>query len=93
MVDDLLCQFKVTAGSPAIGVIEENGLAETGRLGQANVPRYHRGKNLVAEEIPQIVPNLVREIGALVEHGEEDSLDCQIVVVRPANTNECVEKL
>src|SRR5271157_286168 len=93
MVDDLLCQVTITGGSPAIGVIKENRLAETWRLGQANIARYHRGENLATEEISQIVADLVREIGSLVEHGEEDSLHRQVPVVVAPDANQRVEKL
>src|SRR5208337_2982647 len=93
MVDDLLCQVKITGGSPAIGVIEENRFAETWCLGQANIARYYSGEDLVTEEIPQIVADLVREIGAFVEHGEEDSLHRQVLVVKAPNANQRVEKL
>src|SRR5208337_4962048 len=91
MVDDLLCQVKITGGSLAIGVVEENRFAETWRFGQANIARYHSGENLVTEKIPQIVANLVREIGALVEHGEEDSFNRQVPVVEAPNADQRVE--
>jgi hypothetical protein len=74
MVDNLLRQLKIAGGSLTIGVIEKDGLAETGSFGQAYIARDHGSENLVAEEIAQVVANLVSEVGALVEHGKEDSL-------------------
>src|SRR5208337_192383 len=93
MVDDLLCQLKIAGGSPAIGVVEKNRFAETWRLGQTNIARYHSRENLSTEEIPQIVTDLMRKIGALVEHGKEDSLHRQVPVVEAANANQSVEQL
>ena len=61
-------------------------------LRQADITRYHRLKNLVAEKILQVIPNLVREVRPVIEHCQKDTFDSQLGVVRPADSNQGVEE-
>ena len=48
-----------------------------GGLRQTDTAWNDGPKNLVLEEFPQIVRNLSGQIGPIVVHGEENSLDLQ----------------
>jgi hypothetical protein len=62
-------------------------------LCKADISGDHGIKNLVAKEVFQVVPNLVREVRSLVKHGQQNSLNCQPGVVRPTNPDQSVKKL
>jgi len=73
MIDDLLGEFQIALSPAAVGVIEEHRLSVARGLGQTNVTWDESLEDLIAEEVPQVVPDLVREVGALVEHGQQDA--------------------
>jgi hypothetical protein len=62
-------------------------------LCKADVSGDHGIKDLVAKEVLQVVANLVREVRSLIKHGQQNSLDCQLGVMRAANPNESVKEL
>src|SRR5580704_168336 len=52
--DDLLSKICVSLGPSAVNVVKNNGLAETGRLREANIARNYGLKDLSAEEAAQV---------------------------------------
>src|SRR5580693_5123571 len=66
--DDLLSKICVALGPATVNVVKNDGLAETGRLRQANIARNYRLENLSAEETAQIGCDLTREGCSLVVH-------------------------
>jgi hypothetical protein len=52
-------------------------LAKAGSLGEANAPWDDGAEDLVAEELPEILSYLAREIGTVVVHGEENAFDTE----------------
>jgi hypothetical protein len=68
MVDDLLGELEIAFRTTTGGVIDKNGLPVTGSLRESDVPGDERVKNLIAKEIFQIVPHLVRKVRPLVKH-------------------------
>jgi hypothetical protein len=51
----------------------------TGSFGQADASGDDGFEDLIAEEIAQIVGDLAGEVGAVVEHGEQDAFDTDVV--------------
>jgi hypothetical protein len=80
MGEDLFGEFDVTFGSARAGVVGEDRFAETGRLGQADAAWNHRSKNLVPEELLKVGFHLAGQVGAVVEHGQQNALDAQGVL-------------
>jgi hypothetical protein len=92
MVDDLLCEFKIAYGSFAFRIVKENGLAEAWGFGKADIPGYYGGKDLIAEEVLQIVADLVGEVRPVIVHGQENSLNRQAGIVGTSNANQGIEE-
>src|ERR1700730_3356609 len=67
-------QFAVGFGSPGLGIVESYGFSMAGGFGEAYVAGDTRLEELVVEEGFEVFVDLLREIGAVVVHGEEDSL-------------------
>src|SRR6266566_87836 len=90
--EHLLGQLDITFGSLGAKIIAQDGFAIAGSFGEANIPRDYGSKNLTLEEIPQILSHLPGEGGSIVEHGEQDALDLQVVVEGIAYPVDSVEK-
>jgi hypothetical protein len=83
MSNHLFGEVEVALRPTTVGIVEEYGLAEAGCLGQADVPGNNGGEDLVAEELPEIVSNLLGQARTLIVHGQKDSLDLKPGVERP----------
>src|SRR5580765_7406277 len=55
-------------------VVENHRHSMTRRFTEANVSRDHRPKYFFLEELPHVGRDLLTEIGALVEHREQDAV-------------------
>ncbi len=75
--DDFVGQLHVALGADRCGVVQQNRLAETGRLTQADVARDGRFEDQVLEIASGILGHLVRQVGPFVEHGQQDAADMQ----------------
>ena len=68
-------QLAVGFGAAGPGVVERDGLAVAGGFGEADVARDGGLEELVAEERLEIFGDLLGEVGAVVEHGEDDAFE------------------
>src|ERR1700720_342040 len=75
-----------------MNVVEVDWLPVTWRFGQANVPGYHRFKNLGSEEATQVRGYLLGQSGTLVIHGKHDTFDGEACIQSPANAHQGVQK-
>ncbi len=57
------------------GVVECDGFAVAGGFGEADVAGDGGFEELFAEEAGEVVADLLGEVGAVVEHGEEDAFE------------------
>lgn len=57
----------------------------TWSLAQSNISRNDRGEHLLTEELFQIGHDLVRQIGSLIEHGQEHAFELQPWITRSPN--------
>ncbi len=62
-------------GSPGAGVIERNGFAVAGGLGEADIAGDGGLEDAVVEEADEVFADLLGEVGSVVEHGEEDAFE------------------
>src|SRR5579864_3608542 len=60
--EDLLCQLNIAFGPARADVIDQNGLSETGRLGQADAARDHGAEHAFFEEIAQVLLHLASKV-------------------------------
>src|ERR1700722_9834056 len=67
-VQKLLCQLYVAFSALGAGVISQNRLAETWRLGEANTTWNDGLEDLIFKKVAQVRGNLPGQIGAVVEH-------------------------
>ena len=70
----------VVARAARDGVVQQDGLAEAGRLGDAHVARDHGVEHAVAEVAPHLGGDLLGEPQPAVVHGEQHALDLQVRV-------------
>ena len=75
MVENLFCELDVAFRAFGAGIVGENRLAETGRLGQANASRNYGFEDLISEELLQIGCDLPGQVGPVVEHRQENAFD------------------
>src|ERR1700744_1545902 len=68
-------KFAVGLGSSRFGIVERYRLSMAGSLGEANITRDRGLEELVVEEALEVFVDLLREVGAVVVHGEENSLE------------------
>src|SRR6185437_16042499 len=66
-------------------VINHHRLAVTGRLRQPDIARNRGRKQLILEEVEKIIPHLLRQVRALVKHGQQHAFEPQIGVKRRRN--------
>jgi hypothetical protein len=62
-------------GSSRARVVEGYGLAVAGGFGEADIARNGGFEDLVTEEANEVVADLLGEVGAVVEHSEEDAFE------------------
>src|SRR2546422_391060 len=93
MLHDLPGKFEVTRCPSAFRVVKQDRFSITRRFGQPDVSGNQRVEDLVAEKILQVVPDLVREVCPLVEHGQEDPFHGEPRVVRAADPKQRVKEL
>src|ERR1022692_2287948 len=84
MVEDLFGEFDIAFRPLGSGVIGQDGLAETGRFGQAYAARDDGPEDLVLEELAQVGGHLAGEGGPVVGP-EEDAFDGEGVLEAFAN--------
>src|SRR5438128_11770455 len=79
-MNDLLCESDIALGPLRFDIVEQNRSTVARRLAKSNVAGDNGREYLLAEECLQIVPDLIRQIRTLVEHGQENAFDLQIRV-------------
>lgn len=93
MRDDFLCETNVAFGAFGADVISDDGLAEAGGFRQADAARYNGVEDLIAKVVAEVIGHLAGEIGAVVEHGEQNAFDGEIVLKSFTNALDGVDKL
>src|ERR1035438_1439131 len=93
MVQNLFGEFDVTFGAAGTRIVSQNRFAEARCFRQAHAARNDRLENLILEELSQIVGDLPRQVGAVVEHGQQDSSDLQRMLERFADAVDRVHEL
>lgn len=93
MSDDFLCETDVAFGAFGADIIGDDGFAEAGGFREADAAGDDGVEDLVAEVFPEVVGDLAGEVGAVVEHGEQDAFDGEIVLKSFADALDCVDKL
>jgi hypothetical protein len=82
---DLLREFDIAFRALGADVVEQDGFAMAGRLGEFNVAGDNGLEHFVLEEVLQILGYLPGEIGPVIVHGEEDSFGTEVVGERFLN--------
>ncbi len=62
-------------------------------LGQPNISRDYALEDLGPEETAEVGRDLLRESRPIVEHGQEDALDREVRIDRPADAHVSIKKL
>src|ERR1051326_3996849 len=93
MLKNLFCQFDIALGAPRARVIGEDGLAETRRFGQFDTPWNDRFENFVLEKLSEIGGDLAGQVGAVIEHGQEDTSNAQRMVEGITNPVDSIHQL
>src|SRR5437867_8950751 len=93
MADDFPREIEIRFGPLAADVVEHDRLAEAWRLPQAHVPRNDGLEDLLLEEPPYFLHHLARQVGALVEHRQEDSFHLESRIQRPADSLQGIDEL
>src|SRR5262249_46315134 len=75
---DLLSKFQIALCSFRANVIDQDRLAVAWGLRQTDVARNDRLEDLVAKKIPQVLRDLVSQVGSIVEHCQQNAFDFQI---------------
>src|SRR3974390_300110 len=92
-LNNLLRESYVTLRAFRARIVHQRGLAMAGRLRQPDVPRHSCAAQFVSEEILQLSHDLLRQVGALIEHGQHHALDAQLRVQAGAYALDRVEQL
>jgi hypothetical protein len=71
-------QLKIGLGTAGARIVERYRLSVAWRFCQANVARDHSDIEPFAEVLPEGKGNLLREIGSVVVHGEEDAFNAEV---------------
>ncbi len=77
-VQNLLGQVHVALGPARPRIVEQHRLAMAGSFRQPNVPRDGCVAELLAKEPLQLAHHLLRQVGALIKHGQNHALDPEI---------------
>ena len=73
--ENLVGERQVAHRAPRVCVIEQRGLAVTGRFAEADVARNHRFEHLVAEVAANFGGDLACEVAPQVRHRQQDALE------------------
>ena len=73
--DELSRHAHVGLSAHGSNVVDDNRLAEAGRLGQSDISRNDRVVHLAAEIFASVGGNLAGQVQSGVVHGEKDAFD------------------
>src|SRR5688572_16671993 len=82
MSHHFLGQVEVGLGPARADVVEEDRFPEARGLAQPHAARDRRVEHLVLEMGADLAHDLLGEVGALVDHGEQHALDVEVRVER-----------
>src|SRR5262249_31680338 len=89
----LLRKLDIRLGAAGSHIVQQYWLPETWCFRQSHAAGYHRLEHLVTEELLEIVRYLPRQVGSIVIHGQQHSLNPQPTLERVPNPVHCVDKL
>src|ERR1035437_10428841 len=93
MVQDLFGQLDIALRAPRAGIISKDRLAETRCFRQANTSRNDGLEHLVAKKAGEVGGDLTGEVGAVVEHGQQDTFHCERMSKKVANSVDGIHQL
>src|SRR5262249_11788147 len=93
VADHLARQVHVGLGAFRLDVVEKYGAAEARRLPQTDVARNDALVDLFLEEFTDVVHDLAAEVGPVVEHRQQDSVQRQLGVDRGLETLQSLHHL
>ena len=86
-------EFGVGFGAARAGVVEGDGFAVTGGLGEADVAGNGGFEEFFLEEVAEVGGDLLGEVGAVVGHGDEDAFEGEAGVEAAGNAIEGSDEL
>lgn len=93
MIENLVSQLDVAFSALGPDVVGDDGFAVAWRLSQADVSRDHGIEDIRFKELAEFSRYLFGEIGAVVVHRQEDTLDRQGVLVGLADSCDGIHEL
>jgi hypothetical protein len=93
MVEDFFGELDIAFCAARARVIGQDRLSEAGGFGQADAAGDDTGKNLVCEELFEVGCDLAGEVGAVIEHGQENAFDVEGMAKGIANAVDCIHEL
>ncbi len=91
--DNLLGQADVTLRTLGARIVQQRRPPVAGRLRQPDIPRNRGLTELLAEEPLQLRHDLLRQISALVEHGQDHALDGELWIEAAADAFHRIHQL
>src|SRR5215472_17687707 len=76
----LMAERQITFATFRLDVVQQNWFAEARRLRQSYVARHHSPKHELGEILASVFGHLMRDVGARVEHRQQDALDAKLGV-------------
>src|ERR1017187_4575443 len=89
----LLRQPNVTLCPLRPRIVHQRRLPMARRLRQPNVPRHRRGAQLLPKEFFQLGNHLLRQIRALIQHGQHHAFDFKSRIQLHPNALDCIQEL
>src|SRR5579885_1419938 len=75
MFQDLLGELDIAFRTSGTRIVNQNWLAVTRRLSELYAPRDDRCEDITRKELLEIVGDLPGQVGPIIVHGQENSLD------------------
>ena len=91
--ENLVGEVTVGVGPTGTRIVKQNRLAVARSLGQPDIAWNDRLEQFVLEEFPQILGDLLRQVGTVVIHGQQNALDFERAVEGASDPLESLNQL